>query len=66
LAHWSHSYPRFIEQLLAQTQIDPEVYHGLYSDDPEDEPEALAGRIGRAVLSTAGDGDRAARGAGTG
>jgi glycine oxidase len=44
LAHWSQDfYPRLGEQLLAQTQIDPEVtVTGLYWLDLEDEPEALA------------------------
>jgi len=44
LAHWSQDfYPRLGEQLLAQTQIDPEVYvTGLYWLDLDDEAEALA------------------------
>jgi len=44
LAHWSQDfYPRLGEQLLAQTQIDPEVtVTGLYWLDLEDEAEALA------------------------
>jgi glycine oxidase len=44
LAHWSQDfYPRLAEQLLAQTQIDPEVtVTGLYWLDLEDEAEALA------------------------
>ena len=44
LAHWSQDfYPRLGEQLLAQTQIDPEVYvSGLYWLDLDDEAEALA------------------------
>lgn len=53
LAHWSQDfYPRLAEQLLAQTQIDPEVYvTGLYWLDLDDEVEALAWaqrEIGRA------------------
>ncbi|MFZ3155341.1 glycine oxidase ThiO [Pseudomonas sp.] len=51
LAHWSQDfYPRLGEQLLAQTQIDPEVYvSGLYWLDLDDEAEALvwAQREGR-------------------
>jgi len=44
LAHWSQDfYPRLGEQLLAQTQIDPEVYvTGLYWLDLDDEADALA------------------------
>ena len=44
LAHWSQDfYPRLGDQLLAQTQIDPEVYGtGLYWLDLDDEAEALA------------------------
>ncbi|WP_339523066.1 glycine oxidase ThiO [Pseudomonas sp. EA_35y_Pfl2_R111] len=44
LAHWSQDfYPRLGEQLLAQTQIDPEVYAtGLYWLDLDDEADALA------------------------
>src|SRR3989338_735736 len=44
LAHWSQDfYPWLGEQLLAQTQIDPEVYvTGLYWLDLDDEAEALA------------------------
>lgn len=44
LAHWSQDfYPRLGEQLLAQTQIDPEVYvTGLYWLDLDDEAKALA------------------------
>ncbi|MDZ4338103.1 MAG: glycine oxidase ThiO [Pseudomonas sp.] len=44
LAHWSQDfYPRLGEQLLAQTQIDPEVYvTGLYWLDLDDEAEAVA------------------------
>ena len=44
LAHWSQDfYPRLGEQLLAQTQIDPEVYvTGLYWLDLDDDAEALA------------------------
>ncbi|WP_339414417.1 glycine oxidase ThiO [Pseudomonas sp. EA_35y_Pfl2_R5] len=44
LAHWSQDfYPRLGKQLLAQTQIDPEVYvTGLYWLDLDDEAEALA------------------------
>lgn len=44
LAHWSQDfYPRLGEQLLAQTQIDPEVYvTGLYWLDLDEEAEALA------------------------
>ena len=44
LAHWSQDfYPRLGQQLLAQTQIDPEVYvTGLYWLDLDDEAEALA------------------------
>lgn len=44
LAHWSQDfYPRLAERLLAQTQIDPEVYvTGLYWLDLDDEAEALA------------------------
>jgi len=44
LAHWSQDfYPRLGEQLLAQTQIDPQVYvTGLYWLDLDDEAEALA------------------------
>jgi len=53
LAHWSQDfYPRLGEQLLAQTQIDPEVYvTGLYWLDLDDEAEALAWaqRQGRAL-----------------
>lgn len=43
LAHWSQDfYPRLGEQLLVQTQIDPEVtVTGLYWLDLEDEAEAL-------------------------
>jgi glycine oxidase len=55
LAHWSQDfYPRLAEQLLAQTQIDPEVYvTGLYWLDLDDEAEALAWaqRQGRALQS---------------
>ncbi|WP_298187083.1 glycine oxidase ThiO [uncultured Pseudomonas sp.] len=55
LAHWSQDfYPRLAEQLLAQTQIDPEVYvTGLYWLDLDDEVEALAWaqREGRALQS---------------
>ena len=46
LAHWSQDfYPRLGEQLLAKTQIDPEVYvTGLYwlDLDLDDEAKALA------------------------
>ena len=53
LAHWSQDfYPRLGEQLLAQTQIDPEVnVTGLYWLDLDDEAEALAWaqREGRAL-----------------
>lgn len=44
LAHWSQDfYPLLGQQLLAQTQIDPEVYvTGLYWLDLDDEAEALA------------------------
>ncbi|WP_422911242.1 glycine oxidase ThiO [Pseudomonas sp. MAC6] len=44
LAHWSQDfYPRLAEQLLAQTQIDPEVHvTGLYWLDLDDETDALA------------------------
>ncbi|MDX1297260.1 MAG: glycine oxidase ThiO [Pseudomonas sp.] len=53
LAHWSQDfYPRLAEQLLAQTQIDPDVYvTGLYWLDLDDEAEALAWaqREGRAL-----------------
>ena len=44
LAHWSQDfYPHLGERLLAQTQIDPEVYvTGLYWLDLDDEVEALA------------------------
>lgn len=44
LAHWSQDfYPRLGEQLLAQTQIDPEVFvTGLYWLDLDDQAEALA------------------------
>ena len=43
LAHWSQDfYPLLGEQLLAQTQIDPEVYvTGLYWLDLDDEADAL-------------------------
>ncbi|KGK82508.1 D-amino acid oxidase [Stutzerimonas degradans] len=43
LAHWSQSfYPQLGEQLLEQTQIDPEVYEtGLYWLDLQDEDQAL-------------------------
>ena len=55
LAHWSQGfYPRLAEQLLAQTQIDPEVYvSGLYWLDLEDEAAALAWarREGRSLRS---------------
>lgn len=55
LAHWSQDfYPRLAEQLLGQTQIDPEVYvTGLYWLDLDDEVEALAWaqREGRALQS---------------
>lgn len=55
LAHWSQDfYPRLAEQLLAQTQIDPEVYvTGLYWLDLDDEAAALvwAQRQGRALHS---------------
>ena len=55
LAHWSQDfYPRLAEQLLAQTQIDPEVcVTGLYWLDLDDEAEALAWaqRQGRALQS---------------
>ncbi|MDO9617650.1 MAG: glycine oxidase ThiO [Pseudomonas sp.] len=51
LAHWSQDfYPRLGEQLLAQTQIDPQVYvTGLYWLDLDDEADALvwAQREGR-------------------
>ena len=44
LAHWSQDfYPLLGEQLLAQTQIDPEVFvTGLYWLDLDDQAEALA------------------------
>lgn len=44
LAHWSQDfYPQLAEQLLAQTQIDPEVHvTGLYWLDLDDEADALA------------------------
>ncbi|MFG0722687.1 glycine oxidase ThiO [Pseudomonas sp. GLN_6] len=44
LAHWSQDfYPRLAEQLLAQTQVDPEVHvTGLYWLDLDDEADALA------------------------
>lgn len=55
LAHWSQDfYPRLGEQLLAQTQIDPEVtVTGLYWLDLDDETDALAWakRESRALLS---------------
>jgi len=55
LAHWSQDfYPRLAEQLLEQTQIDPEVYvTGLYWLDLDDDAEALAWaqREGRALQS---------------
>ncbi|SFH96311.1 glycine oxidase [Pseudomonas guineae] len=55
LAHWSQDfYPRLAEQLLAQTQIDPEVYvTGLYWLDLDDDADALAWakREGRALRS---------------
>lgn len=55
LAHWSQDfYPRLAEQLLAQTQIDPEVHvTGLYWLDLDDEADALvwALREGRSLRS---------------
>ncbi|MCE5362224.1 glycine oxidase ThiO [Pseudomonas anguilliseptica] len=55
LAHWSQDfYPRLAEQLLAQTQIDPEVHvTGLYWLDLDDEAGALAWaqREGRSLRS---------------
>ncbi|MGE6792630.1 glycine oxidase ThiO [Pseudomonas guineae] len=55
LAHWSQDfYPRLAEQLLGQTQIDPEVYvTGLYWLDLDDDADALAWakREGRALRS---------------
>lgn len=53
LAHWSQDfYPRFAEQLLGETGVDPEVHvTGLYWLDLDDEGEALAWalRQGRAL-----------------
>lgn len=55
LAHWSQDfYPRFGEELLAATGMDPEVHvTGLYWLDLDDEAEALAwaGREGRLLRS---------------
>lgn len=44
LSHWSQDfYPKLGEQLLAQTQVDPEVYAtGLYWLDLDDDAQALA------------------------
>jgi glycine oxidase len=44
LAHWSQDfYPKLGEQLLAQAQVDPEVYAtGLYWLDLDDDAQALA------------------------
>ncbi|WP_256582938.1 glycine oxidase ThiO [Pseudomonas sp. HMWF032] len=55
LAHWSQDfYPKLGEQLLVQTQVDPEVHvTGLYWLDLEDEGDALAWaeRAGRPLQS---------------
>lgn len=57
LAHWSQDfYPKLGEQLLAQTQVDPEVYAtGLYWLDLDDDAQALewARREGRPLREVA-------------
>jgi len=57
LSHWSQDfYPRLAEQLLAQTQVDPEVYAtGLYWLDLDDDARALewARREGRPLREVA-------------
>jgi glycine oxidase len=57
LAHWSQDfYPRLGEQLLAQTQVDPEVHTtGLYWLDLDDDEHALAWsrREGRPLCAVA-------------
>jgi glycine oxidase len=57
LAHWSQDfYPKLGEQLLEQTQVDPEVYAtGLYWLDLDDDAQALdwARREGRPLREVA-------------